>query len=218
MTKVWITVLCGGERNNWVNPWLVRNLLQMQKDERFQVTIDLIQESPVEYARNVVLKRARDEVKPDWVIMIDNDQAFEWNVLDAILLPWSDTDGTWIVPAVVGVPTMQRATKEEREQGQLLRPNTSNVVLRVVKDGRWGEIERIGGGTLIINSAIFTTIPGPWFQFEHDNDELHTVKTSEDFHFSDLVRKHGFSIWITNKVSMHFHTVELLTIAKHTKI
>ena len=71
--RVLVCVLTSSEQ--WINPWLVANLLQMHQDERFAVEIQLVVDTrPVDHARNCAVITAREH-GADWLLMIDCDQS-----------------------------------------------------------------------------------------------------------------------------------------------
>jgi len=69
-----LTVLT--ERNGWINPGLMMDLLDMQVDRCYEVKIALVKDAwPIDYARNVAVTMARDGGF-DWLLMVDADQYF----------------------------------------------------------------------------------------------------------------------------------------------
>ena len=70
--RVLVCVLCGRERDSWINPALFRSLLNLQ-DARFDVTIDLAYDlKPYEFARNTCMMNAKLGGY-DYLVQIDND-------------------------------------------------------------------------------------------------------------------------------------------------
>src|ERR1700676_2134797 len=95
--RILVTPLCGLERDGWLNPTLLMALLEMQRDPRFEVTIELaLGMTPVDYARNQCVAVARNR-KVDWLLMVDNDQTIPPNVLNIIAEATPQID-------VVGLP------------------------------------------------------------------------------------------------------------------
>lgn len=212
MCRVLIVVLCGWERMGWVNPALSQNLLEFARDQRVEGEIrHLVNVVPVDYARNKAMMIARDEVKPEWLILIDNDQAFDQSPLDIVVDPLAQGKD------VIGYPTLMISSVEDQRKGRIVTLNTGAEVLATDGDGRFGEVTRCGGGAFIINRTIWENIPGPWFKFLRD-ETTQEIRVSEDFNFCDLVRAKGFSVWVPNKACRHFHTVDLLYVARHLRI
>jgi hypothetical protein len=81
---VLITVLCGIERQNWINPQLCTQLINMNRDSRFTVETEwMVDARPIYYARNVCVSQARAQ-QADWNIQIDNDMMLPFNPLDIL--------------------------------------------------------------------------------------------------------------------------------------
>ena len=81
---VLVTVLCGTERANWINPRLNIALVIMSHDTRFRVeTRYCVDAKPIDYARNKNIAEARER-GADWLVQIDNDIFTKTNPLDVI--------------------------------------------------------------------------------------------------------------------------------------
>jgi len=60
----------------------------------------------------------------------------------------------------------------------------------------WGtviQIDRTGGGFLLIDRKVLETIPAPWFKFQYDADGL--MEVGEDVDFCQKLEKAGFTLW-----------------------
>ena len=196
--NVLVCVLTREERHGWVNPNLMVNLIQMSHDPRYAVAIEPITDlAPVDYARNYCVTLARDN-KAHWLLMIDNDQAFEVPPLNVL----AESCGKFII----GMPTMQYG-EDRFKNGAMFLPNIRREVGQK-DDGDFMQLSRIGTGAMYLHHSVWEQIPGPWFKFEHDGSELHAQTKPEDFHFCDLARKHGFEVWGHKRMLYHFHTIE----------
>ena len=71
--KVLVCILTGVERQNWINPDLSMNLVQMARDSRFDVDYFPVRDfRPYEAARNTTIHTAR-QLNADFLISFDND-------------------------------------------------------------------------------------------------------------------------------------------------
>src|SRR5437870_3805544 len=90
--KILVCVLCGTERQNWLNPILAMNLLTMARDSRFDVAFQPVTDyRPWEFARNQTIHLARS-MSADWLISFDNDNFTYTNPLDVITAAGADRD------------------------------------------------------------------------------------------------------------------------------
>jgi hypothetical protein len=197
--KLLIVVLCGTERNGWLNPWLVQNLLTMQRDSRWDVDVQMLRDiSGHDTARNTAVVMAR-ESGAEYLWMLDNDNCFgsRLSPMDLLTDAASRKLDAWAMPYL----------RFEGKNG--LQPTVRGDVYGVTPDGKWADIGAVSTGTLCINRRVWESIPGPWFKFEHDDTELHSITLAESFFFCQLARKNGFKVWACNQGAEHYRTAEL---------
>jgi len=200
--KILIAVFTGPERCYWINPSLAMQLLQASHSFKFDVSVECVfGKRPVDFARNYAVAQARDKFS-DWLLMLDNDQSFTRDPLE-ILAAAGDKQ-------IIGLPSIMISLSEKQGKPVLI-PNMAGAL---GVDGRFLEVTHIGTGGLFVHRAIWETIPGPWFRTVPCDDELLTLKTSEDWFFCDRVREHGFKVWIHGDHGLlHYHTLELAALA-----
>jgi hypothetical protein len=210
--KVLVCVLASIERQGWVNPLLIPNLIAMSADSRYTVQIEIvIDKSPVDYARNCCVAMARER-DCAWLLMLDNDQASEINPLD-VLHRANGIDSTK-TKDIIGLPTMQSSV-DGFHTSNLFVPNLRRDNLR--NDGEFMQVHRVGTGAIFLSNRVWQKLPGPWFKtVQAEADELRTpTEQTEDFYFCDLAREHGFYIWSHNRMMFHLHTVEICKLGMH---
>jgi hypothetical protein len=201
MTKVLVAVFCGTERQHWLCPSLVGPLLQMGKDARFAVEVEMIYSlTPTDFARNTAVTLARKR-SADWLLMLDNDTAPTADPLTLIQSAPSNAD-------VVAMPYAS------------VLGNKFTVVaefLPGVASGDFLGVKSIGTGAMALRSSVWQKLPrGPWFKIVSDeNSELYRPLQSEDIYFCNLARAAGLSIFVHRSAgAAHFHTVNVTDLAR----
>lgn len=207
--SVKVTVLCGKERDSWINP-----LLHMRVIEAF---IDGMQSyrpiatgitcgvRPVERARN----RAVEEflcTPGHWLVMVDNDTIPPEHFLR--LIDVAEADGV----RVFGVPTPMITSNllednkpalswnvGNREKGEDLRSNFFAILPK-----GWNKCDFLGGAFLAIHRSVLEKIGLDWFS-------IIPKINCEDFSFCQRVREAGFSVWFNGDYQCdHIHSTSLL--------
>jgi hypothetical protein len=181
-------ILCGPERTDWINPSLCYALLKLQRDSRFDLTVEMTyNKRPVEHARNqcVVNARARGV---DYLVQIDNDMVLPFDF--GSILHEAILTGKAVVALAYGALL---------PEGPQIIPGDNGP-----RDGEFKETGCAGGGVLIISSEVWRVIPrGPWFQWLTNSDECLSRKLSEDYYFCELVREHGLKVWTHQRHAGH---------------
>jgi hypothetical protein len=145
---------------------------------------------PVEHARNLCIVNARER-KADVCIQIDNDMTLPHNFAD--IVHESFVSGKAVVSLPCGII---------QAEGPKMVPIDNGDV-----DGNFRETVCAGGGVLIISSEVWRVIPrGPWFRWLANNDETLSLDTGEDYHFCNLVRAHGLTVWVYRCEAGHLKT------------
>ena len=202
--KIMVAVLTGAERQNWLNPNLAMNLVTMARDTRFEVYFFPVSDArPWEAARNMTVHAAR-QAGVDWLLSFDNDNFTDFNPLDIIA---SAGPNQHVITLSCGYKTSPSAYAFSC----VSRP-TSAV------DGPFSEVaDAFGGGVLMIRNTVWKKISrGPWFRWQHDNNEVLAPgpKTQgEDVYFAHLVRQNGFKVWTHQQRAGHYHTIDLTVMA-----
>lgn len=201
--RVLVAPLCGSQAGQWIHPLLAKNLVEMAKDERFDVSIELIMDkTPVSCARNYAVTLARKS-NCDYAFMIDHDESFEFNPLDVL------NEG--LGKDVIIIPTVQSVSHESFARGdEPIFPNFRTLPQSQREtDGNFFTIELGGTGAIFIRRILWSQLKGPWFKTVLDSSEIGDVAEGEDFNFSRVVRESGFKVWCYSRMAMHYKTSEL---------
>lgn len=197
--KVLVCVLCGIERQNWINPQLSLALFKLARDTRFDLSYGMQMDMrPWETARNMTIHAARS-MKVDWLISFDNDNFPFGNVLDIIKQAGPDQH---VIGLRYGAGCLPR---------YMIVPALSN---RPMNGQPFREVKEVGGGVLMIHRTVWEKIPtGPWFRWAHDSNELlypGPGTFGEDYYFCHLVREHGMHVWThEQELAGHYRTTDL---------
>jgi len=196
--RVLVCVLCGAERTDWINPALMLNLLVMAKDPRFDVAYQPVAGyRPWECARNQTINLARS-MNADWLVSFDNDNGLDCNPLDVIAAAGDAQDVIGLTYGVGCVPDCR------------LFPSHNHGPI----DGPFREEKSVGGGVLMIRNKVWQKIPrGPWFRWQHADNELLAPApgaVDEVTYFCNLVRENGFRVWTHRSIlAAHFKTADI---------
>jgi hypothetical protein len=190
---VLVTLLTGLERQHWINPDLMLNLLTMTKDARFDVSFAPIRDArPWDAARNVAMAAAQ-YADVDWLISFDNDNFVPGNPLDILAQATPDQS---VIGLRYGVA---------QGSGYSLFPE-------VKRKGPFVEVDAVAGGVLMVHRKVWDTIPEPWFRWQYGNNPLNPADgtAGEDVSFCRLVRQHGFKVWThATALAGHYRTTDL---------
>jgi hypothetical protein len=197
--KILIAVLTSSEQ--WINPWLVANLLQMHQDSRFEVEIQLVVDCrPVDTARNCCVIAAREH-HADFLLMIDCDQSF-WikSPLDVLARAGSDK-------FIIGFPYAQTEPGKGSFWGAENREPNSEFF----------RVARMGTGAMFIHHTVWETIPGPWFKWCYDEStearnvliDSEGTALHEDYWFSKRALENNFVVWAHKDPISHWKTRDI---------
>ena len=192
--KVMITILCGQERTNWINPNLMQTLYQMQRDQRFECSLFPVQDiQPYELARNVSVEAAR-KANAEWLVSFDNDNfMYGYNTpLDALAI----AEDRRIISFPCGFLVEGQAHMLEH-------------------GNEFTEVPFIGTGIVAIHRMVWEKISAPWFKWVVP--DFGTVSETGDLRpgrgesvfFQRLVQEHGFKLWAAPFLCGHYKTVDL---------
>jgi len=200
--KVLCCLLCGTERQHWINPDLTMMLFRMAKDPRFDVEVATVKDAvPYEVARNHTIQIARDHGF-EWLVSFDNDNFMPTATpLDVITVAGPQHR---VIGLTYGVPT----------EGKLYNFYPP-LQYRSEADGAFQEVPQVPGGVLIVNRQVWDKIPrGPWFRWYcgENKETLDRGKGAygEDTYFCNLVKQHGFKLWTPRQaMAGHYRTTDL---------
>jgi hypothetical protein len=195
--RIFLSVLCGAERTNWVNPLLFDALMTLQTDPRFSLTnVMAYGIDRVETVRNRAVQYARDE-GADFLIMADNDMVLPSDFGD--ILENVITSGK----SIVGFAYARVMSKDFSIEMLTLQGGGR-------PDGGFLRVGAIGSGVLILSAEVWRVIPkGPWFRWQVNDDEVLSRKLSEDYSFCELAREHGLTVWGHSSFAGHLKTSDI---------
>lgn len=194
----YLALFGGTERHAWFNPALVMRLLQFsQQHKRPFVVSFVLDQSPIDYARNLCVQQFLT-TGADWLVMIDNDIIPPENFLNVL------DDAELAMYKVINLPM-----PIYRSNGQAIwnvRGEETQTPER-----KW-MYKTAGGGILIVHRSVFAKIPEPWFEVEIDA-QTRKWKVGEDMKFSLKAQEHGFKTMVQGQYRLgHLHTVNLLNL------
>lgn len=189
--KILIACLCGTERTGWINPSLCLALLSLQRDPRFDITVEMVRDrTPVEHARNLAIVSARTR-RADVCVQIDNDNVPPADFAD--ILDEAISTGKHVVTLPYGILPYDSPQMIPGDNGKI--------------EGRFRQTGVGGGGVLIINAEVWRVIPrGPWFRWLFNDDEVLSRKLGEDYYFCELMQAHGLTVCTHQRVAGHLKT------------
>jgi hypothetical protein len=199
--KVLICVLCGTERQQWINPDLSLLLINAGKDARFEVCFSMVRDKrPYDCARNTTIDLAR-RISADWVVSYDNDIRPYVSPLDVIANAGEDKQ---VIGSVYGIGSVGPGGRH-----WMFPPDVP------ANDPNFQEAYVVGGGFLIVHRSVWERIPkGPWFRWVPDENELLEPGPglmTEDVYFCELAHKHGIKIW-AYRLAGHLRTMDVTAV------
>ncbi len=155
-----ISVLCGRERDGWINPGLAGRLFQAIADgaaSRRIVAVDLIEGVyPVENARNqAVLNFLRSPFQ--WLLMMDNDVIPPPNFLK--IITEAEGEGKFLF----GVPTPMIGDAGPQWNVAHREDELHCAFHKTLPEG-WHRCDFLGGAFLAARRPVFETIKNNWFE------------------------------------------------------
>jgi GT2 family glycosyltransferase len=207
--SVAVIVLCGRERDSWINPGLMMKIVESVYDglqARRPVAIGLkCGVSPVIRARNQAVQEFLASAG-SWLVMVDNDTIPPKHFLRLIDL--AEAEGK----LVFGVPTPMITNNLLDDNKLALSWNVGNKEkddcrrsnFFVTLPRGWNKCDFVGGAFLVAHRSVLEKIGSDWF-------DLIPEINCEDFSFCERVRNAGFSVWFRGDVVCdHVHSVSLL--------
>jgi hypothetical protein len=193
-----ISVLCGRERDGWINPHLADRLFQSIADgmaSRRRVAVTLIEGvSPVEAARNLAVARFLP-TPYQWLLMLDNDVVPPENFLK--IFTEAESEGKFLF----GVPTPMIGDAGLEWNVAHRQDEVYCAFLKTLPAG-WHRCDFLGGSFLAARRPVYETIKSNWF------DRL--PNKGEDFSFCHRAQEAGFQPWFTGDYQCdHIHSGSL---------
>lgn len=195
----------------WVHFSLVGRLPHILYDDRYAVTLLLLNERPVEHARNHAAAVTR-EMDVDYLLMIDADNPPLRNPLDLVEL---DKD-------IIGCPTpmYKRADRTRPDKGgifwNVMEPTNEEAPFHYGADAigeRHGlaEVSVVGTGCILIARRVVEVMPDP---FVRTFDRHGLCVEGSDLTFCTRAKELGFKVWVHyDYPCLHHCRIELSEIA-----
>jgi GT2 family glycosyltransferase len=184
-SPVMISVLCGPERDGWLNPALAESIVAAvagcQAEER-NVAVDFtFGLRPIERARNTTVEKfLKSSCK--WLVQIDNDQYPNFKILD--LIKAAEENAKFIVGAPTPIAYQKGAVWNCAVRAQ--DDPTRSCFYKTLPKG-WFRPDYCGTGLIAVRRSVFETIKAPWY--------TSNISISEDFNFCRKAQASGFEVW-----------------------
>jgi len=160
--------------------------------------------------RNQIVKTFLESKDSEWLLQIDPDLSFGYDLLQRLLLMARLKEGKVAAGWYMNTVEMQHGKKQ-------IIP----LVFKYVKDGMYmpqmpeGEqpisVDAVATGCLLVHREVYEKTkrsgPSPWFDFGVTvNGDL----VGEDMFFSKLVKDAGYEIWVDPKLQLkHYKMLEV---------
>lgn len=213
--RVTLCVLCGNERNGWLNSGLVGRLLEAHRAQTANVDVTFCENIfPVTAARNLCCSRALQD-GADWLVMCDNDQHPPQNFVERVLADINERPeiSIAVLPSWMFRDTSVVLNVVEAQGSEIFKPDGHYTMPTKMHPG-WREIALGGAGIIFIRTSVLKRMPGPWFRLSERATVAQRMGVpsgpSEDFDFIYRARTAGFRAFANSEyLADHFHTVSL---------
>ena len=160
----------------------------------------------IDYGRNQLVSRFLHYTNSDWVMMLDSDVAFEYDIIDKLLEMAEATESKicsgWYNIRINGVPMpiIHR----------FLEDNVSEIHAVSENDPMYFKADGVGAGALLVHRDVFKALQGTYgpyfFKFVH----VAEITVTEDFWFCRNAKSLGFDIYVHRDVHLpHYKTQAL---------
>jgi hypothetical protein len=235
---VLICVLCGGERHQWINPWIHYASLSWNMDPRVLSGEFRLRHVPCygaqnhEAARNLCAETLYHK-GDDFLIMIDNDTNLRQKnrLINLVDLPALDLD-------VVGVPVPVIKMNDEKKgvyanaythlgDGTYQTSTMEDLSRAMERDGGLLERDGLGGAVMCIKREVIVALresnwvppecaryvslneEPPWPSFLLPRDAVGNIIAGEDLFFCRRAKHLGFRCFTSlNHFAGHDHTTD----------
>lgn len=211
--KILICILTTYERGGWICKELAEFIANLPLIPGYATRVVFAHNfSPAASARNRFCKQALEQVLeanegPDWICMIDNDQAPPINFLDTIKN--APKDASIVVPAFyMWANDSAKLTLCWGVDDEQPRPNGFGHF-----PTGYHELSKCGTGAIFIRPRHLAKMPYPYFKYLYNEEG--GMQGTEDIQFCLAARKAGLKIYGLSGMNVgHFHSVDLSVMAK----
>ena len=138
----------------------------------------------IDINRNQLIKTALEDPKTTHVFFVDSDTIPPPDAIKRLLAHDKDI--------VAGVSPLWSQT-ELKAAWCVVTEGSKKVAIKELPDKLFKALA-IGGSTMLIKRTLLERLNPPYFKVLYRDDG--TLAMSEDFYFSNLVRKAGFDLWV----------------------
>ena len=214
--KILVVVLTTYERNGWQCQDLSQWLDEIRFEQKYMVHVSRAHNfSPAAGARNFILneiKKMDREMRPDWILMIDNDMAPPRNLLSTI-------DNA---PEDAGVVVPRFYMWDQNKQSVILcwgmdpkdAPEKNGAQIFTVMPGKFYPLTKCGTGAIFLRPELLDDIELPFFAYTYN--DLGIMTGTEDIWFcNNKVHPTKWKIYGCSDVEVgHYHNVDLAKLAR----
>jgi len=198
INKLSVTLAC--PTNRGLQPKTFQCLLKLAAHGNYEWHIIVAEEGySIAENRNYIAVQALNN-KSDYLLMIDDDMVFPFDLLDKLIENKKD---------IIGVAYHSRGSKDKIkcvDAGIMSIAEISEkkyINLETETDPKYKdtfECYATGTGIMLIKCEILYKIPRPWFEFTFF--ENGKCKDGEDWNFCFKAKKSGFKIWTDPKIKV----------------
>lgn len=173
------------------------SLLQQSFSASYDVNFLMLQGSLISAQRQKLAELALEQ-NSDYIMWLDSDMGYPVDIIDSLLAHKKDIVACNYSTRIT--PYKGVAYKTIGNWHSWIDNNNKNKL---------DTVEGVGMGCMLVNTAVFKTLPKPWFEiFYSDQYQTHL---GEDFYFCIKAREYKYDIWIdleSSKQIKHFGTSE----------
>jgi len=193
-----------GPHNSEISLKLARFLTNLKAPRGYDLKISFSFKNPVDANRNRIVKNFLEDKQNKWLVMIDSDNVPPDNILDIIKLNKPVVSAT-VMGMQNGIPHPLVMKMNSKKMYTMV--NLSEINNEVDKDGLI-EVDGVGCGCIVIRRDVLEKIKSNWFRFQYN--DWGDIAYSEDYSFSQKVKKNKFKIYVSVKhICEHYKTVGL---------
>jgi glycosyltransferase involved in cell wall biosynthesis len=131
----------------------------------------------------------------DYVLWLDSDMVFPYNLLEELLNTGKDVVGCTYVKRVHPTNLVHHELEGTPEVGHGVR-----------------EVLRLPAGALLIKTSVFSKMEKPYFRCSYPGDG---TEAGEDYWFCDRVRENGGAVWLHSELSKQIGHLGVYTYTIH---